>query len=114
MSKEKKPTLNEDQALLNQLSTMNAEDPSGQINHEVMDDLRLHKFECRGCGYIYDPNEGLSKYKIAKGTPFKEIDAQTFKCPVCRASVNAYKDIGAAFQPIEGFEENIKLSLIHI
>ncbi|WP_241462946.1 MULTISPECIES: rubredoxin [Prochlorococcus] len=87
--------------------SINADTKSDQIS-DRSDDLRLNRFECRGCGYIYDPKEGLRKYKIPKGTPFKEIDRQKYRCPVCRASVDAYKDIGAKFKPAEGFEENIQ------
>ncbi len=108
VSKEQKTSFSEEEALLNEPSTMNDNQSSDQMTRNQVDDLRLHKFECRSCGYIYDPKEGLSKYKIAKGTPFQEIDSHTFKCPVCRAGVDAYKDIGATFQPIEGFEENVK------
>ncbi len=71
------------------------------------DDLSLHRFECRSCGYIYDPKEGLKKFNIQKGTPFFEIDRSTFRCPVCRAKFEVYKDIGAKFEPSGGIEENL-------
>lgn len=108
MSKEQKASFSEEEALLNERSSMNGKESSNEMTQKKIDDLRLHRFECRGCGYIYDPKEGLSKYKIAKGTPFLEIDSKTFKCPVCRAGIDAYKDIGDTFQPIEGFEDNVK------
>ncbi len=71
------------------------------------DDLASHRFECRGCGYIYDPKEGLKKFNIPKGTSFFDIDKQNFRCPVCRSTADAYKDIGAKFQPSEEFQENV-------
>ena len=68
--------------------------------------LEQNRFECRSCGYIYDPTEGNKKLNIPKGTPFSEIDGKTFACPVCRAGKNLYKDIGPKEKP-SGFEENL-------
>ena len=68
--------------------------------------LEQNRFECRSCGYIYDPSEGNKKLKIAKNTPFSELDGNTFVCPVCRAGKNFYKDIGPKSKP-SGFEENL-------
>ena len=52
---------------------------------DLKEDLSQNRFECRGCGYVYDPNEGLRKYQIRPGTSFLEIDQEKFRCPVCRA-----------------------------
>jgi len=68
--------------------------------------LEQNRFECRSCGYIYDPSEGNKKLKIAVNTPFSAIDGNTFACPVCRAGKNLYKDIGPKSKP-SGFEENL-------
>jgi len=68
--------------------------------------LKQNRFECRGCGYIYDPSEGIKKLNIAKNTPFDLIDSNSFKCPVCRVSKDLYKDIGPRSKP-SGFEENL-------
>ncbi len=68
--------------------------------------LEQNRFECRSCGYIYDPIEGNKKLNIAKNTPFSAIDGNTFACPVCRAGKNLYKDIGPREKP-SGFEENL-------
>tara|TARA_B100000579_G_C22698544_1_gene788636 strand:+ start:399 stop:794 length:396 start_codon:yes stop_codon:yes gene_type:complete len=77
------------------------------INDESANERKeLNRFECMGCGYIYDPSEGLGKYKIPKGTPFYEIDKNNFRCPVCRASFDAYRDIGTKLKP-SGFDENL-------
>ena len=66
-----------------------------------------HRFECRSCGYIYDPIEGVKKVGINSGTPFEAIDQISFRCPVCRASAESFKDIGIRSKP-SGFEENLK------
>ncbi|HJN36542.1 MAG: rubredoxin [Prochlorococcus sp.] len=71
---------------------------------------RDHRFECRSCGYIYEPDEGLKKLNISKGTPFSELDPASFRCPVCRAKVGAFRDIGPSNRP-SGFEENLDFGL---
>ncbi len=68
--------------------------------------LEQNRFECRGCGYIYDPSEGIKKLNIPQNTPFSKLDGTTFACPVCRAGKNFYKDIGPKSKP-SGFEENL-------
>ena len=73
---------------------------------ESTSNLEQNRFECRSCGYIYDPTEGNKKLNIPKNTPFSEIDGNTFACPVCRAGKNLYKDIGPREKP-SGFEENL-------
>ena len=72
----------------------------------VNTNLEQNRFECRSCGYIYDPAEGNKKLNIPTNTPFSEIDGNTFACPVCRAGKNLYKDIGPKEKP-SGFEENL-------
>ena len=73
---------------------------------ELITNLEQNRFECRSCGYIYDPSEGNKKLNIPKNTPFSELDGNTFACPVCRAGKNFYKDIGSRAKP-SGFEENL-------
>ena len=79
---------------------------SEQQKDEDITNLEQNRFECRSCGYIYDPSEGNKKLNIPKNTPFSELDGNTFVCPVCRAGKNFYKDIGPKFKP-SGFEENL-------
>jgi rubredoxin len=73
-------------------------------------DISSHRFECRSCGYVYDPGEGVKKLGIEPGTAFFELDAATFRCPVCRSKVGAFKDIGPRNKP-SGFEENLNFGL---
>ena len=68
--------------------------------------LEQNRFECRSCGYIYDPSEGNKKLNIPQNPPFSALDGNTFACPVCRAGKNFYKDIGPKSKP-SGFEENL-------
>lgn len=69
-------------------------------------DPDTHRFECRSCGFVYDPGEGVRKLAIPAGTPFSSLDPVGFRCPVCRSRVGAFKDIGPRNKP-SGFEENL-------
>jgi rubredoxin len=73
-------------------------------------DPATHRFECRSCGFVYDPAEGVRKLAIEPGTPFMELDPIGFRCPVCRSRVGAFKDIGPRNKP-SGFEENLNFGL---
>jgi rubredoxin len=44
------------------------------------------------CGYIYDPDKGDRKGKIARGTAFADLP-ETWKCPVCGASAKAFRPL---------------------
>ena len=80
--------------------------PFGVETKKSSTNLEQNRFECRGCGYIYDPSEGIKKLNIAKNTPFEKLDINSFRCPVCRVSKDLYKDIGPRSKP-SGFEENL-------
>ena len=104
---EQKPAIDQGKAQLSGKTPSNAEQKSEQELSGLDKDLSSNRFECRGCGYVYDPKEGLKKYQIAAGTSFLDIDKEKFRCPVCRARYAAYKDIGAKFEPSDGMEENV-------
>jgi rubredoxin len=74
------------------------------------EDPATHRFECRSCGYVYDPGEGVRKLGITPGTSFLELDPVGFRCPVCRSRVGAFRDIGPRSKP-SGFEENLDFGL---
>ena len=74
------------------------------------DDPATHRFECRSCGYVYDPGEGIRKLGIEAGTSFLDLDPVGFRCPVCRSRVGAFRDIGPRSKP-SGFEENLDFGL---
>lgn len=63
------------------------------------------RYECRACGYIYEPTDGDSRANIPAGTLFPDI-AENWRCPVCRASKNQFINIGPKGAP-SGFEENL-------
>jgi len=84
-------------------------EPAPQAETAAIDPA-THRFECRSCGYVYDPEEGVRKLGIEPGTPFTELDPASFRCPVCRSKVGAFKDIGPRNKP-SGFEENLDFGL---
>ena len=88
------------------------EDSSSPDHHEPEEtsDSRTHRFECRSCGYVYDPDEGVKKLGIAVGTAFEDLDPVGFRCPVCRSRVGAFTDIGPRSKA-SGFEENLNFGL---
>ena len=104
---EQNPALNQAKAQNSGKSPINAPQASDQKLSVPNKDLSRNRFECRGCGYVYDPKDGIGKYRILPGTSFLDIDKEKFRCPVCRAGHGAYKDIGAKFEPSDGFEENV-------
>ncbi|ARV62211.1 rubredoxin [Nostocales cyanobacterium HT-58-2] len=67
------------------------------------------RYECRACGYVYEPEKGDDKHDIAPGVPFAEL-SPTWRCPVCGAKKNAFTNIGPAGQA-SGFQENLKYGL---
>jgi len=73
-------------------------------------DPNTHRFECRSCGFVYDPDEGVRKLGIEAGTAFVALDPASFRCPVCRSRVGAFMDIGPRNKP-SGFEENLNFGL---
>ena len=106
MSENIQPSSEDSQTVNDLANDLNAEKLSELKNKESLTNLEQNRFECRSCGYIYDPSEGNKKLNILPNTPFLAIDGNTFVCPVCRAGKNLYKDIGPREKP-SGFEENL-------
>ena len=106
MSENIQPTSEENKKVEDFEKENPANNPSEINVKKSSTNLEQNRFECRSCGYIYDPSEGNKKLKIAKNTPFSALDGNTFACPVCRAGKNFYKDIGPKSKP-SGFEENL-------
>ena len=46
--------------------------------------VKLDKWECQVCGYIYDPEFGDSSQGINPGTPFEDLP-DSWVCPICGA-----------------------------
>jgi rubredoxin len=72
---------------------------------ETVDTQELDRYECRSCGYVYEPMKGDDKREIPSGTAFEELNL-TWRCPVCGAKKVAFISIGPASQA-SGFKENL-------
>jgi rubredoxin len=42
----------------------------------------MTRYQCKVCGYVYDPQEGDPDSGILPGTPFENIP-DSWQCPVC-------------------------------
>lgn len=69
----------------------------------------LDRFECRACGYMYEPEKGDSSGGIPAGTLFEELPT-TWRCPVCTARATAFANIGPS-GTASGFKENFSYGL---
>lgn len=46
--------------------------------------LKLKRYKCKLCGYIYDPEVGEKRTNTPPGTSFEDLPAN-WKCPSCGA-----------------------------
>lgn len=75
------------------------------MSNEAVEPQPLDRYECRTCGYIYEPTKGDDKAKIAAGTPFTELP-NNWRCPICGAKTSQFANVGVAGTP-SGFKENL-------
>ncbi|MDD5591644.1 MAG: rubredoxin [Dehalococcoidales bacterium] len=54
--------------------------------------VKLAKYECTVCGYVYDPELGDPEGDIAPGTPFDELP-DDWVCPVCGADKSDFEKL---------------------
>ncbi len=66
-------------------------------------------YECRSCGYSYEPVKGDSRAKIPQGTAFEDLPLN-WRCPVCSAPKKRFANIGPVNSP-SGFKENLSYGL---
>jgi rubredoxin len=66
-------------------------------------------YECRSCGYVYEPAKGDGKSKTPAGTLFEDLPI-TWRCPVCGVGKAQFVNVGASDAP-SGFEENLRYGL---
>tara|TARA_B100000963_G_scaffold63691_1_gene51661 strand:+ start:9 stop:437 length:429 start_codon:yes stop_codon:yes gene_type:complete len=106
VSEDFKPTSNNENVVDDNENENSSQVPIGIETKDVLPNLEQNRFECRSCGYIYDPSEGNKKLNIAQNTSFDLLDINTFRCPVCRAGKVFFEDIGPKSKP-SGFDENL-------
>jgi rubredoxin len=79
------------------------------MSEQVVETPELDRYECRACGYVYEPEKGDDKYEIPSGTPFEELPVN-WRCPVCSAKKTAFANVGPA-GTASGFKENLNYGL---
>ncbi|WP_370623360.1 rubredoxin [cf. Phormidesmis sp. LEGE 11477] len=65
----------------------------------------MDRFECRSCGYTYEPTKGDSRSETPRGVPFRELPLD-WRCSVCGSSKSQFSNIGPAGSA-SGFKENL-------
>jgi rubredoxin len=83
------------------------EEPTPEVVPLVPEDMDC--YECRSCGYSYEPAKGDDRAKVVAGTPFEELPI-TWRCPVCSAPKKQFSNIGPVNKP-SGFKENLNYGL---
>jgi len=66
----------------------------------------LDRYECRACGYVYEPEKGDDKHDIPPGVAFAQLPIN-WRCPVCSAKKVAFSNVGPT-GVVSGFKENLK------
>ena len=72
---------------------------------QTLAELASASYECRVCGFVYDPQEGDQKNDIEPGTNFEELPSD-WRCPVCNSRRAQFVNIGAVNAP-SGFQQNL-------
>ncbi|MEA5447180.1 rubredoxin [Leptolyngbya sp. CCNP1308] len=75
----------------------------------VLSPEEMDCYECRSCGYSYEPVKGDSRAKVPQGTAFEDLPLN-WRCPVCSAPKKRFANIGPINAP-SGFKENLNYGL---
>jgi rubredoxin len=78
---------------------------SEQAKEQTLAEQAPERYECRSCGYVYEPSKGDSNSNIPPGTPFAELPSD-WRCPVCGVRTSQFESIGSSDAP-SGFQENL-------
>lgn len=82
---------------------------SGEDEQKPLTPQEMDRFECRACGYTYEPAKGDDRARISAGTAFEELPIN-WRCPVCSAPKKQFSNIGPVGAP-SGFKENLSYGL---
>ena len=66
------------------------EEKKAEDKEEAKSDMA--KYQCKVCGYVYDPEQGDSEGGIKPGTPFEQLPAN-WVCPVCGAAKDEFEKV---------------------
>ena len=53
-----------------------------QAGKRVEGEMKMQKYVCSVCGYVYDPAEGDPDHGVAAGTDWQQVQ-EDWVCPVC-------------------------------
>jgi rubredoxin len=59
------------------------------VDKKVKEEIKMDKYICDVCGYIYDPGKGDPNNGIQPGTKFEDLP-DDWVCPVCGASKKSF------------------------
>ena len=62
-------------------------------------------YECRSCGYTYEPTKGDNRTRTPVGVPFNELP-NDWRCPVCGSSRSQFSNMGPV-GTASGFKQNL-------
>lgn len=65
----------------------------------------LDCYECRSCGYTYEPLKGDNRRQVPGNTAFTSL-VEDWRCPVCGAPKVQFANVGPKGTP-SGFKENL-------
>lgn len=71
---------------------------------EALDPGTLDRYECKACGYVYEPTKGDDSNSISAGVAFEQLP-EAWRCPVCGARKTAFDNVGPLGNP-SGFKSN--------
>lgn len=83
--------------------------PPAEEAPEPLSPKEMDRFECRACGYTYEPAKGDDRNRIKAGVQFEDLPLN-WRCPVCSAPKKQFSNIGPAGAP-SGFKENLNYGL---
>ena len=87
-------------------ASKNSLDDIASKQQAALSPSQMDRFECRACGYFYEPDKGDDRAGIPRGVEFEELP-NTWRCPVCGAPKRQFSNMGPAGAP-SGFKENLK------
>ncbi len=108
---EERPSEESGESLVKLTGAQSTEDASGEAAEAepAPRDTSEDRFECRSCGYVYEPLKGDDRRNIPSNTPFASLDT-SWRCPVCTAPKVQFSNIGPKGKA-SGFEENLGYGL---
>ncbi|NJM96357.1 MAG: rubredoxin [Phormidesmis sp. RL_2_1] len=62
-------------------------------------------YECRACGYTYEPTKGDSRTNTPPGVTFQDLP-KGWRCPICGASRVQFSNVGPVGMA-SGFKQNL-------